>query len=87
MNLVELDPDGKILEHDETEREHEEVFIVLEGTAAILIDGEEYPAPAGTFARLDPQPSRTVVNKGRTKARVLIVSAPMSSGYDPPDWA
>jgi hypothetical protein len=60
MNLVELDPDGKVPEHD---------------------------APAGTFARLDPQPSRTVVNKGRTKARVLIVSAPMSSGYDPPDWA
>jgi mannose-6-phosphate isomerase-like protein (cupin superfamily) len=87
MNLFELEPDGKILEQDETNREHEEVFIVLEGTAAILIDGEEYPAPAETFARLDPQPSRTVVNKGRTKARVLTVSAPMSSGYDPPDWA
>jgi hypothetical protein len=41
----------------------------------------------GTFARLDPAPSRTVVNKGETKARVLIVSAPVTSGYDPPDWA
>jgi quercetin dioxygenase-like cupin family protein len=57
MNLVELDPDGKIAEHDETDREQEEVFIVLEGTAAILIDREEYPAPAGAFARLDPSPA------------------------------
>jgi uncharacterized cupin superfamily protein len=87
MNLVELDPDGKIAEHDETDREQEEVFIVLEGTAAILIDGEEYPAAAGAFARPRSPPSRTVVNKGGTKAKVLIVSAPMSSGYDPPDWA
>jgi quercetin dioxygenase-like cupin family protein len=87
MNLVEIEPDGKIPEHDEREREHEEVFIVLEGTAAILIDGEEHPAPAGTFARLAPEPNRAVVNRGRTKARVLIVSAPVSSGYEPLDWA
>jgi quercetin dioxygenase-like cupin family protein len=87
LNLVELEPEDRIPEHDETEREQEKVFIVLEGDAALVIDGEEHPAPVGTVARLDPEPSRTVVNKGRTKARVLIVSAPVSSGYDPPDWA
>jgi uncharacterized cupin superfamily protein len=88
INLVELEPD-RIPEHDETEREHEheEVFFIVEGAAALVIDGEEHPAPAGTFARLDPKPSRTVVNKGKTKARILIVSAPTSSGYAPPDWA
>ena len=87
MDLVELEPDDRIPEHDETEREQEEVFFVVEGDAALVIDGEEHPAPAGTFARLDPKPSRTVVNKGKTKARILIVSAPTSSGYAPPDWA
>jgi uncharacterized cupin superfamily protein len=87
MNLVEIEPDGKIPEHDETERDQEEVFIVLEGSAVIIIDGEEHPAPAGTFARLDPQPSRTVVNRGKQPARVLIVSAPTSSGYEPGDWS
>ena len=54
---------------------------------ALVIDGEEHRAPVGTYARLDPEPTRTVVNKGRTKARILIVSAPVSSGYAPPDWA
>jgi uncharacterized cupin superfamily protein len=87
MNLVEIEPDGRIPEHDETERDQEEVFIVLEGSAVIVIDGEEHPAPAGTFARLDPRPSRTVVNSGRQPARVLIVSAPTSSGFEPADWS
>jgi uncharacterized cupin superfamily protein len=86
MNLVEIEPNGGIPEHDETERDQEEVFIVLEGSAVIVIDGEEHPAPAGTFARLDPRPSRTVVNRGEQPTRVLIVSAPTSSGYEPADW-
>jgi uncharacterized cupin superfamily protein len=86
MKLVELEPNDRIPEHDEREREQEEVFIVIEGEAAFVIDGEEHPAPAGTFARLDPEPSRTVVNTGRTRAKILIVSAPLSSGYPPPDW-
>jgi uncharacterized cupin superfamily protein len=87
MNLVELEPDDRIPEHNETEREQEEVFIVLEGEGALVIDGEEHRAPVGTFARLDPEPTRTVVNRGRTKAKILIVSAPLKSGYAPPDWA
>jgi len=87
MNLVEIEPDGRIPDHDETERDQEEVFIVLEGSAVIVIDGEEHPAPPGTFARLDSRPSRTVVNRGEQPARVLIVSAPTSSGYEPADWS
>jgi hypothetical protein len=52
-----------------------------------VIDGEEHPAPAGTFARLDPDHRRTVRNPGETPASVLIVSAPQSSGYHPMEWA
>jgi uncharacterized cupin superfamily protein len=87
MNLVEIDPGGRIPEHDEVERDHEEVFIVLSGAAAVVIDGTEHPAPAGTFARLDPEPTRTVVNTGEEPVTLLIVSAPRSSGYEPLDWA
>ena len=42
---------------------------------------------AGTFARLDPEPRRTVVNEGDEVASVLIVSAPRTSGYEPMEWA
>ena len=87
MNVIELPPGESIPEHDETERDHEEVFLVLSGEATMVIGGEEHLAPAGTFVRLDPEPLRTVVNRGAGVATVLIVSAPRTSGYEPLPWA
>ncbi len=87
MNVVELPPGEMIPEHNELESDQEEVFIVLSGDATLVINGEDHPAPAGTFVRLDPQPLRTVVNMSDTDATVLIVSAPRSSGYQPLPWA
>ena len=87
MNLVEIPPGERIPEHDETGRDQEEVFLVLEGTPSLVVDGREIEAPAGTFARLDPHLQRTVVNHGDEPAAVLIMSAPRTSGYEPMDWA
>ena len=87
MNLVEIEPDAQIPEHDETERDQEEVFLVLEGEATLVIEGEDIPAPAGTFARLAPELRRTVKNTGAEPTTVLIASAPRTSGYEPMGWA
>jgi quercetin dioxygenase-like cupin family protein len=87
MNLVEIPPGERIPEHDEADRDQEEVFVVLSGSPTLVVDGREFPAPAGTFARLDPPLRRTVVNGGDDTAAVLIVSAPRSSGYEPMSWA
>ena len=87
MNVVELPPGETIPEHTEVESDQEEVFIVLSGSATMVIDGVDHPAPAGTFARLDPEPKRTVVNRSENDATLLIVSAPRTSGYKPLDWA
>jgi uncharacterized cupin superfamily protein len=87
MNLVEIPAGERIPEHDESDRDQEEVFIVLSGSPSLVVDGREIETPAGTFARLDPHLTRTVVNRGDDVAAVLIVSAPRSSGYEPMDWA
>jgi quercetin dioxygenase-like cupin family protein len=87
MNVVELPPGESIPEHDETETGQEEVFIVLAGQATMVIEGEDHPAPAGTFTRLDPEPRRTVANRSGEDVTVLIVSAPLTSGYTPMEWA
>jgi uncharacterized cupin superfamily protein len=87
VNVVEIPPGGSIPEHDECERDHEELFFVVSGEPSLVIDGKEHPAPAGTFARLDPQHRRTVCNHGSEPASVLIVSAPRTSGFEPLDWA
>jgi quercetin dioxygenase-like cupin family protein len=87
INVVEIPPGERIPEHDETSRDQEEVFYVLGGAPTLVIDGEDHPMRAGTFARLDPEHSRTVRNDGEEPAGVLIVSAPRSSGYEPMEWA
>jgi quercetin dioxygenase-like cupin family protein len=86
MNLVEIAPGDRIPEHDETERDQEEVFIVLAGHATMIVAGQEHRAPAGTFACVHPELSRTVVNAGDAPVTLLIVSAPRTSGYEPADW-
>jgi hypothetical protein len=60
---------------------------VVSGWPTLVIDGEEHPAPAGTFARIDPARRRTVRNDSSQPSSVLIVSAPTTSGYEPMEWA
>lgn len=87
MNMVEIKPGESIPEHDEIDRDQEEVFIVLKGNPTMVIDKKEYPVKEGTYIRVDPEPKRTIVNKGKETAEVLIVSAPRTSGYTPMSWA
>jgi mannose-6-phosphate isomerase-like protein (cupin superfamily) len=87
LNVVELEPGYTIPEHNELERDQEEVFIVLDGNAVMVIEGEDHPAPAGTFVRVAPAVTRTVRNDGDVPVHLLIVSAPTTSGYEPMGWA
>jgi uncharacterized cupin superfamily protein len=87
LNIVDIAAGESIPEHDETGRDQEEVFLTLSGAAVLVVDGVDHPLPAGTLARLDPAPRRTVRNDGAQTARVLIASAPATSGYEPMGWA
>ncbi len=87
INIVEIPPGEQIPEHDELDRDQEEIFYVLDGEPTLLIDGEEYVLPAGAFARVDPEHKRTMRNDGEELAGVMIVSAPRTSGYEPMSWA
>ena len=87
LNLVDIPPGESIPEHNEQDRDQEEVFVVLSGSPTVVIEDEDHPAPAGTYVRVDPELMRTVRNDGGEVASVLIVSAPRTSGYEPMDWA
>ena len=87
LNVVEIEQGYSIPEHDESERDQEEVFVVLEGSAVMVVDGEEHPAPAGTFVRVAPSLTRTVRNDLEPPVTMLIVSAPTTSGYTDMGWA
>jgi mannose-6-phosphate isomerase-like protein (cupin superfamily) len=87
INLVEIPPGANIPEHDEIDRDQEEVFFVVDGRATMVVDGEEIEAPEGTFVRVEVMARRTVRNEGSEPVSVLVMSAPQSSGYEPMSWA
>jgi uncharacterized cupin superfamily protein len=87
VNLVELPRGASIPEHDETERDQEEMFYVVSGSPTLVVEGVDHPLRPGSCARLDQALRRTVRNDGDGLAKVLIISAPASSGYEPMDWA
>jgi quercetin dioxygenase-like cupin family protein len=86
FNIVDIEPGGQMPEHDHTGDDQEEVYTVLEGEGTMVIDGEEYPAPAGTFGRLPPEAKRTIRNKSDAPVRALVIGVPMDSGYKGMGW-
>lgn len=87
FNLVEIAPGGALPEHDEAGSGQVELYIVLDGEAVIAVDGTEQPAPAGTFASLDPGSTRTLLNRSDAPVTALLVGVLPGEGYEPPGWA
>ena len=86
FNVVDLEPGGELPEHDEAESGQEEIYIVLEGDATLVADGEELDAPAVTFCRYGTEVKRTVRNKSDSPIRLLLIGVPGDSGYEPMSW-
>jgi uncharacterized cupin superfamily protein len=86
FNLVELAPGGQIPEHDESASGQTELYIVLEGEATLRIDGEDHPAPAGTFASFEPAVSRTILNRSEAPVTALLIGVDPAGSYEPMSW-
>ena len=86
FNLVEIAPGGQIPEHDEGASGQVELYIVLEGEAVFRIDGEDHPAPAGTYASIEPPVSRTILNRSDAPITALLIGVDPSGGYEPMSW-
>jgi uncharacterized cupin superfamily protein len=86
-NLVEIEPGGALPAHDEAGSGQVELYVVLEGEAVLSIDGEDHPAPAGTFASIEPGSTRTILNRSTAPVTALLVGVVPAPGYRPPEWA
>lgn len=87
INIVEIGPGGQIPEHDETESGQVEVFGILDGEGKFRLNGKDHDAPAGSFVRLDPPVSRTIVNDADAPLTALLIGVPADSGYKAAaDW-
>jgi len=86
-NLVEIAPGGQIPEHDESGSGQVELYVVLEGEAVLRLDGEDHPAPAGTFASIEPAAGRTILNRSEETVLAMLVGVQPEGGYEPMSWA
>jgi quercetin dioxygenase-like cupin family protein len=87
FNLVEIGPGGQIPEHDEAESGQVELYAILEGEAVLRIEGEDHPAPAGTFASIEPPASRTILNRSDAPVMAMLIGVKPEGGYEPMSWA
>lgn len=85
-NLVEIAPGGQIPAHDEAQSGQVELYAILEGDAVMLLDGEEHPAPAGTFASIEPAANRQILNRSDSKVVALLIGVQPEGGYEPMSW-
>jgi quercetin dioxygenase-like cupin family protein len=86
FNLVEIAPGGEMPEHDENESGQVELYAILEGEAVLRLEGEDHPAPAGTFASIDPPASRTILNRSDAPVTALLIGVQPEGGYEPMSW-
>jgi quercetin dioxygenase-like cupin family protein len=87
INMVEIGPGGQIPEHTESGSGEIEVYAILEGNGKFRLDGEDHEAPAGTFVRMNPEVSRTIVNDSDAPVTALLIGVPADSGYEAAaDW-
>ncbi len=86
-NLVEIAPGGQIPEHDESGSGQVELYVILEGEAVMRLDGEDHPAPAGTFASIEPAATRTILNRSEGTVVAMLIGVQPEGGYEPMSWA
>jgi uncharacterized cupin superfamily protein len=86
-NLVEIGPGGQIPEHDEAQSGQVELYVILEGEAVMRLDGEDHPAPPGTFASIEPAATRTIINRSDAKVTAMLIGVEPEGGYEPMSWA
>jgi quercetin dioxygenase-like cupin family protein len=85
-NLVEIGPGGQIPEHDEAQSGQVELYVILEGEAVMRLDGEDHPAPAGTFASIEPAAKRTILNRSEGTVTAMLIGVEPDGGYEPMSW-
>ena len=71
LNLMVFQPGGRSRIH--RHERQEEVYLVLEGTLTLSVEGEEQELGEGELARVAPEVRRQLVNRTRERLAVLAL--------------
>jgi mannose-6-phosphate isomerase-like protein (cupin superfamily) len=86
IQVMDLPPNfDQYPEHDHTDDDQEEVYLVLQGSAEIEVEGERISLDPETIIRVGPGAKRKI-RTGSEEARVLALGATPGKVYESPDF-
>jgi mannose-6-phosphate isomerase-like protein (cupin superfamily) len=85
MQVIDMPPNiDQYPEHDHSENGQEEVYIPMQGSGEIEIDGERHPLEVGGMVRVGPGAKRKIVT-GEEPLRLLALGGVPGKPYEAPD--
>jgi mannose-6-phosphate isomerase-like protein (cupin superfamily) len=74
VTVLDADPGWTGKEHDHADDGQEEVYVLLEGSATVTVEGEEVDMDAGEALRIPAEATRQIHN-GDAESRFVLVGA------------
>ncbi|MFA9427231.1 cupin domain-containing protein [Natronorubrum sp. A-ect3] len=81
ITIVRCEPGWRSEPHDHREDGHEEVYVLIEGEATVVVDDEEVEMGLGDAIWISPESTRQITNSDEESVFVLV-SAPVSLEMD-----
>ncbi len=75
VTVARCDPGWNSRPHDHSDNGHEEVYVLIEGEATVVVDGEEVVMETGDALWISPESTRQIRN-GDDESAFVLVSAP-----------
>jgi uncharacterized cupin superfamily protein len=83
INVLTFEPGQRNRIHRHARQE--EVYVVLEGTLTLMVEGEPHTYAIGDVVRVAPEVRRQLVNRGRSVLRLLAVGGCVDHQHEPRD--
>jgi mannose-6-phosphate isomerase-like protein (cupin superfamily) len=77
VSIARCEPGWRNKPHDHAVEDHEEIYVLLEGEATVVIDDEPVELEAGDAVWIPPTATRQIQN-GDVESALVLVSAPAS---------
>lgn len=75
LTVVECEPNWTGREHDHTDDNHEEVYLLVKGEATVTVDNDNISMEAGDALRIAPNATRQIQNED-TESTFVLAGAP-----------